>query len=112
MRVWCIVLPVIAIAVTPYSVRGQDGADAAKAAAALKQMMAKFDANGDGKFDDEEREKAAETIKKQFKEGKLPPQEAAMLKAMMSQLQNGGGLPQFGPGAPGGRDGAGAGGSP
>lgn len=91
---------------TPSLARAEEKSDAAlkaaalkQGAAALKQMAAKYDTNGDGNLDDEEKAKAADELKKRFQEGKLTKQEAAMVQAMMAQLQAAGGdRPQFGAG--------------
>jgi hypothetical protein len=128
MRIWCIVLVVIAIAVAQRPATAQDNAKALKAAAmqaeAMKRIMAKFDLNGDGSVDDEEKAKVTEQFAKDieggnipdgFKElldrnrnGKLEPQEAAAFREIMARLQaSGGGQPQFGAGGRGG-DGGGA----
>lgn len=91
-----------------------------------KQLLAKFDLNGDGKVDEAEKAKAVEEMQKQMQQqggipdelkkrfdsngdGQIDAQEAALLRAAMMQLQRGGGgPPQFGPG--GGFNGGGIGG--
>jgi len=83
-----------------------------------RQMMAKFDLNGDGQLDEAEKAKAAAQMQKFVSaldkngNGKIDPEEAAMAKAVMSRSGQGGG-PQFGAGGGGGGGGAfgGAGGA-
>lgn len=108
MRIWCCLLAVgmIALAQGTSWAQARDKAEVknglAKQAAMLKQMAAKFDLDGDGNVDDEEKAKAAEELQKRLQDGKLSAQEAALIKQLMAQLQAGGGQPQFGAGGGGG----------
>jgi Ca2+-binding EF-hand superfamily protein len=76
-------------------------------AALQKQMMAKFDTNGDGQLDESEKAAAAAQMQKfvaaidKNGNGKIDPEEAAMAKALMSRPGQGGG-PQVGAGGGGG----------
>ena len=69
-----------------------------------KQMMAKFDLNGDGQLDDAEKAKATAQMQKfvaavdKNGNGKIDPEEAAMVKALMSRSGQGG-SPQVSAGA-------------
>ena len=121
MRVWCFLLVIVAIACSQRPTFAQNK-DALKAAAmqaeVMKKVMAKFDRNGDGNVDDEEKADAVEQFTKDIdagnipeefsklldrnKNGKLEPAEAAAFQAIISRLRaGGGGPPQFGAG-PGG----------
>lgn len=77
-----------------------------------KQMMAKFDTNGDGQLDESEKAAAAAQMQKfvaaidKNGNGKIDPEEAAMAKALMSRAGQGG-APQVGGGGFGGFGGAG-----
>jgi len=124
MRVWCFTLAIIAIAYSQLPAFAQNK-DAAKAAAmqaeVMKKIMAKFDLNGDGNVDDEEKSKVVDQFTKDIeageipdgfnaldrnKNGKLDAAEAAPFQAILNRLQ-GGGQPPFGAGGRGG-DGGGA----
>lgn len=127
MRVWCFVLAIAVIACSQLSAFAQNK-DALKAAAmqaeVMKKVMAKFDLNGDGNVDDEEKANVVDGLKKQIEAGEIPDgfkdlldrnrngkleaQEAAALREIVARLQaGGGGQPQFGAGGRGG-DGGGA----
>jgi Ca2+-binding EF-hand superfamily protein len=127
MRIWCILLVVVAFAVTQRPAKAQDNAKALKAAAlqaeAMKKIMAKFDLDGDGNVDEEEQAKVVEQVQQDLEGGKIPegfkelldrnrngkvePQEVAAFREIVARLKAGGGQPQFGAGGRGG-DGGGA----
>jgi Ca2+-binding EF-hand superfamily protein len=120
MRAWCIPLTVAALACCQLPALAQNKEkDVAKAAAlqaeVMKKVMAKFDLNGDGNVDEEEKSKVVEQFTKDIDDGKIPegfnavldknkngklePQEAAAFQAIIGRLKAGaGGPPQFGPG--------------
>jgi hypothetical protein len=72
-----------------------------------RQLMAKFDANGDGQLDDREKANATAAMQKFVSavdkngNGKIDPEEAAMARAIMSRAGQGG-SPQVGAGGGGG----------
>lgn len=137
MRACCLPLAIAALACSqlPAWAQNKDKAMAMQAEV-MKKVMAKFDLNGDGNVDDEEKTKVVEqftqdiddgkipegfgTLLDRNKNGKLEPQEAAAFQAILGRLKAGaGGPPQFGagggaPAAPGfggpGLGGPGAGG--
>jgi Ca2+-binding EF-hand superfamily protein len=79
-----------------------------------KQLMARFDKNGDGQLDETEKAAAAAEMQKfasaidKNGNGKIDPEEAAMAKELMSRYGRGGG-PQVGSGGGGGAGGFGFG---
>jgi hypothetical protein len=121
MRAWCLPLAIAALAGSQLPAWAQSK-DAAKAAAlqaeVMKRVMAKFDLNGDGNVDDEEKTKVVEEFTKDIEDGKIPegfgtlldrnkngklePQEAAAFQAIIGRMKAGaGGPPQFGAGGAG-----------
>jgi hypothetical protein len=126
MRVWCFVLAIVAIAASqrPTFAQNKEAREALKAAAmqaeVMKKIMAKFDLDGDGNVDEEEKAKAVDQFTKDIdagdipdgfntvldrnKNGKLEPAEAAAFQAIINRLRaGGGGQPQFGAGGAGGQ---------
>jgi Ca2+-binding EF-hand superfamily protein len=124
MRQRIVVLPLVAALATASVALADERADLLKGVGAMtpealqRQMMAKFDANGDGRLDDGEKAVAAAQMQKfvatidKNGNGKIDPEEAAMAKALMSR-QGQGGAPQVGAGGGfggfGGAGGAGGG---
>lgn len=114
MRASVIALSILALIAISQPAMADDKADAVKSAAiqaeAIKKIMSRFDADGDGNISDEEKANAVEQLKKDFAKGNIPPAEAAALQALMRRAQGGGGGPQFGAngfGGPGGSSGLG-----
>jgi len=120
MRAWCLFLTVAALACCQLPALAQSKEkDIAKAQAlqaeVMKKVMAKFDLDGDGNVDDEEKTKVVEQFTKDIEDGKIPegfnalldknkngkvdPQEAAAIQAIIGRLRGGaGGAGPFGPG--------------
>lgn len=100
MRLSVIVLSLLALIHFSRPAAAEDKADPAKSAAmqaeAIKKIMSRFDADGDGNISDEEKASAVEQLKKDFAKGNISPPEAAALQALMRRAQGGGGGPQFG----------------
>lgn len=102
-------LPAILVLSTPtwaderaVPLRGLGGANGDQ-----RQMLAKFDLNGDGQLDDAEKAKAAAQMQKQLSaldkngNGRLDPEEVAFARSLRSRAGQGGG-PQYGASGGGG----------